>query len=77
MSTQVTSIRTEGLIRILEKERFAFLRQHGDHRALKNRLTDKIITVPMHSRELPRWLVEKIAKDAGIIPYQLRGLLEQ
>jgi len=38
-------------------------------------ITDRLIIVPIHSPELPRWLLKKIIKDAGLTEDDLRDLL--
>jgi len=37
--------------------------------------TARTVTVPVHSRELPRWLLKKIIKDAGLSEDEFRELL--
>jgi predicted RNA binding protein YcfA (HicA-like mRNA interferase family) len=38
-------------------------------------VTDRLVVVPVHPRELPRWLVKKIIKDAGLTDGEFRDLL--
>ena len=37
--------------------------------------TVRTVIVPVHSRELPRWLLKKIIKDAGLSEDEFRKLL--
>jgi predicted RNA binding protein YcfA (HicA-like mRNA interferase family) len=36
------------------------------HVLLRHPLSKRMTTVPIHSKELPRWLLKKIIKDAGL-----------
>jgi predicted RNA binding protein YcfA (HicA-like mRNA interferase family) len=38
-------------------------------------VADRMVAVPIHPRELPRWLVKKIIKDAGLTETEFRDLL--
>jgi predicted RNA binding protein YcfA (HicA-like mRNA interferase family) len=38
-------------------------------------ITDRMVVVPLHPRELPRWLLKKIIRDAGMTDGDLRNLL--
>ena len=75
MGPRLPGIRPQELIRALEKAGFEFVRQRGSHRALHEPIRDRLVVVPVHPRELPRWLVKKIIKDAGLTQDELRDLL--
>ena len=53
------------LIKILEKEGFVFVRQSGSH-AIYKKSGNKIIVVPIHSKEIPKGTLNGILKDAGL-----------
>jgi predicted RNA binding protein YcfA (HicA-like mRNA interferase family) len=38
-------------------------------------ITDRLVVVPIHPGELPRWLLKKIIKDADLTERELRELL--
>ena len=53
------------LIRKLEKEEFVFIRQTGSHAVFKKK-GNKIIIVPIHSKDIPKGTLISILKDAGL-----------
>jgi predicted RNA binding protein YcfA (HicA-like mRNA interferase family) len=75
MSPRLPGVRPQELIRALEKAGFEFVRQQGSHRTLHDPVTDQLVVVPVHPRELPRGLLKKIIKDAGLTESKLRDLL--
>ena len=75
MFARLPGVRPQELIRALEKAGFEFIRQTGSHRTFENAITERIVTVPVHPRELPRWLLKRIIKDAGMTEEEFRGLL--
>jgi len=75
MLARLPGVRPQELIRALEKTGFEFVRQTGSHRTFENAITDRMVTVPVHPRELPRWLLKKIIKDAGLTEEEFRELL--
>lgn len=54
------------LLNILLKAGFKIVRQKGSHIWLKHPITKKVTTIPMHVGDLPRRLLMKILKQAGI-----------
>ena len=42
---------------------------------MRNPETERTTVVPVHSSELPRWLLKKIIKDAGLSENEFRDLL--
>lgn len=68
-------VRAKELISTLEKAGFEFQRQSGGHVSLRHPDTVRTVVVPVHSRELPRWLLKKIIKDAGLSEDEFRRLL--
>ncbi len=75
MLAWLPGVRPHELIRVLEKAGFEFMRQTGSHRTFENPITDRMVTVPVHQRELPRWLLKKIIKDVGLSEEDFRELL--
>ena len=75
MGPRLPGVRPQELIRALEKAGFEFVRQRGSHRTMHDVITDRLVVVPVHPRELPRWLLKKIIKDAGLTEDELRDLL--
>jgi len=53
------------LIKILEKNDFVFIRQTGSH-AIFKKAGNRIIIVPIHSRDIPTGTLIGILKDANI-----------
>ena len=53
------------LIKILEKEGFVFVRQSGSH-AIYKKSGNKIVVVPIHSKDIPKGTLNGILKDAGL-----------
>jgi mRNA interferase HicA len=53
------------LIKILEKNDFVFVRQTGGH-AIFKKAGNRIIIVPIHSRDIPKGTLFGILKDANI-----------
>jgi predicted RNA binding protein YcfA (HicA-like mRNA interferase family) len=53
-----------------------FERQNAtSHVLLRHPLSKRTTSVPIHSKELPRWLLKKIIKDAGLTEDQFRHFL--
>jgi predicted RNA binding protein YcfA (HicA-like mRNA interferase family) len=75
MEGRLPGVRAKELINALEKAGFEFQRQSGGHVYLRHPETRRTTTVPVHSRELPRWLLKKIIKDAGLSEGEFRELL--
>jgi predicted RNA binding protein YcfA (HicA-like mRNA interferase family) len=60
------SLTPKELIKILERKGFILKRIHGSHHYLINTLSNKIVVVPMHNRDLPKGTLLAILKQAGI-----------
>ena len=75
MSPRLPGVRPQDLIRAPEKAGFEFVRHRGSPRTMHDPITDRLIVVPVHPRELPRWLLKKIIKDAGLPDSEFRDLL--
>jgi len=75
MGGRLPGVRAKELIHALEKAGFEFQRQSGGHVSLRHPDTARTVIVPVHSRELPRWLLKKIIKDASLTEDEFRKLL--
>ncbi len=53
------------LIKLLTKNGYVFVRQSGGH-AIYKKPGNKIIVVPIHSKDIPKGTLMGILKDAGI-----------
>ena len=54
------------IIKIMVREGFSIDHITGSHYVLLNSLTGKIITVPYHSKDLPKGTIHSIIKMSGI-----------
>jgi len=63
------------VVKALERAGFLFDRQQGSHAIYRHPGTKRTTVVPMHSKELPRWLLKKIIKEAGLTVDEFRSLL--
>ena len=75
MLARLPGVRAKEVIAALENAGFEVQRQKGSHVSLRNAETRRTTVVPMHSAELPRWLLKKIIKDAGLSEEDFRSLL--
>ncbi len=53
------------LMQLLEENGFVFVRQTGSH-AIYKKAGNKIIIVPIHSKDIPKGTLMSILKDANI-----------
>jgi mRNA interferase HicA len=76
MFARLPGMRANQVIKALRKAGFIFERQNSTSHALfRHPVTMRTTVVPIHSRELPRWLLKKIIKDAGLDEEQFRSPL--
>lgn len=75
MFARLPGLRAKEVIAALEAAGFEIDRQKGSHITLRNLDTGRTTVVPRHSAELPRWLMKKIIKDAGLSEDDFRSLL--
>ena len=75
MLARLPGLRAKEIIAVLENAGFEIQRQKGSHVTLRNSETGRTTVVPMHSAKLPRWLMKKIIKDAGLSEDAFRALL--
>ena len=66
MLARLPGARAKEVIRALERAGFVAEPQKAtSHVVLRDPLSKRMTTVPIHSKELPRWLLKKIIKDAA------------
>jgi len=53
------------LVKLLEENKFFFVRQTGSH-AIYKKVDHKLIIVPIHNRDVPIGTLKAILKDAGL-----------
>ena len=72
---QLPILRVRALIAALERDGFAVHRQHGSHMVMKHKVTAARAVVPVHVGDVPRPLLRKILREAGISEEQFLRLL--
>lgn len=61
---KIPALKPKGVIKILERAGFKFVRQKGSHRIyLKH---NRAVTVPYHNRDLRKGTVQAIIKQSGL-----------
>ncbi len=75
MTKRLPSVRSQELIRVLERAGWEVQRQRGSHVSLKKQGVPFIVTIPMHRRDLPRGTLAAIIKDAGLTIDEFISLL--
>ncbi|MGH7754819.1 MAG: type II toxin-antitoxin system HicA family toxin [Vulcanimicrobiaceae bacterium] len=72
---RLPSVRSERLVRALQRAGFRIDRQRGSH-AILVRDDGRFASVPMHAgRDVPRGLLARILADTGMTADELRDLL--
>ena len=61
-------VKAADLVRLLERNGWHVDRQSGSHKTFKHPANPKIITVPMHARDIKPGLLNKLLKTAGLKP---------
>jgi predicted RNA binding protein YcfA (HicA-like mRNA interferase family) len=76
MSNRLPSCTARDVDRALRRKGLVIAHQKGSHRYYANPVTGDILTtVPMHPGDLPRWMLKRILKDAGLSEQAFRDLL--
>ena len=75
MLARLPGARAKEVIKALERAGFLFDRQQGSHATYRHPQTKSTTVVPVHSKELPRWLLKKIVKEAGLTEDEFRKFL--
>ena len=55
------------MVRLLKQHGYIEISQNGSHKKLHNKILNKTIIVPYHSKELKKGLEQGILKQAGIM----------
>lgn len=63
------------LVAALKRAGFEDAGQIGSHRVLVHAVHDRQTTIPMHSGDIPRGLLKKIIKQAGLTESEFNSLL--
>jgi predicted RNA binding protein YcfA (HicA-like mRNA interferase family) len=58
-------LKAKELIKLLKQNGFIFIRQSGSH-AIYKKPGNKMIVVPIHSKDIPIGTLNSILKDAGL-----------
>ena len=76
MLARLPGARAKEVIRALQRAGFIAEPQKAtSHVVLRHPFSKRMTTVPIHSKELPRWLLKKIIKDVGLTEDEFRKLL--
>ena len=75
MLARLPGARAREVAKALERVGFLFDRQQGSHATYRHPQTKRTTVVPMHSKALPRWLLKKIIKEAGLTEDEFRELM--
>lgn len=76
MFARLPGVRAKDIIRALERAGFVIERHNStSHVLLRNPNTKRTTVVPIHSKELPRWLLKKIIRDAGLSEDEFRSFI--
>ncbi|ANZ70364.1 type II toxin-antitoxin system HicA family toxin [Pediococcus claussenii] len=59
-------IKTRDFEKLLKKNGFKAIRQAGSHKTYYNPSNRKQLVVPIHSREIPKGILNKMLKQAGL-----------
>ena len=73
MLARLPGRRAKEIIAALQSAGLEIDRQKGSHVTLRNPETKRTTVEPMHTAELPRWLMKKIIKDAGLSEDEFRS----
>ena len=63
---KIPSLRHKKVVKVLKKIGFEEARQTGSHLILLNRESKKIISVPIHNKDIKKGLLIGIIKQAGL-----------
>ncbi len=66
MLARLPGARAKEIVRALERAGFLFDHQQGSHAFYRHPRTKRTTVVPIHSKELPRWLLKKIIKGRDL-----------
>ena len=72
--SELRPLRSEDVLRALKCAGFETMRQRGSHVRLKHP-DGRVVTVPMHKKEIGRGLLRKIIRDAELSVDEFLSLL--
>ena len=75
MSQRLPSLTPRQVLRALEKAGWEIHRRRSSHVSLRKEGCPYVVTVPMHTREMPRGTLMGIIEDAGLTPEGFADLL--
>ena len=73
--TRLPNLRPKQVVRALTRAGFVVDHQTGSHAILYSEGTGLRTVVPLHSGDLPRWLLKQIIKQAGMSEAEFQELL--
>ena len=76
MSQKLPVIKPKQMVKILKKSGFVERRQTGSHLILSNSITNKIIPIPMHAKDLKKGTLLSILRQAEVTKEELKSLLK-
>lgn len=59
-------ITSQEMIKLLRKNGFEKISQHGSHVKMRNHVTGKTVIIPYHAGDLKKGLEQQILKQAGL-----------
>ena len=72
---RLPTLRPVKIVKILKKIGFEAIRQTGSHLILANRMTKKIVPIPIHNKDIKRGLLMSIIKQTGLTVKEFIKLL--
>lgn len=66
MDLKIPVVKAREVIKVLKEVGFIEARQTGSHKIMKNPISGKIISVPIHSKPLKKGLLRSIIKEAKL-----------
>jgi len=75
VSQRLPSLTPRQVLRAIEKAGWEIHRRRGSHVSLHKEGCPYVVTVPMHTREMPRGTLMDIIEDAGLTPEEFADLL--
>ena len=75
MSQRLPAIRPREVIRALERAGWVVHRQRGSHAIMRKEGMRHVVSVPLHTRDMPRGTLQGIVEDAGLSVEEFLQLL--
>jgi predicted RNA binding protein YcfA (HicA-like mRNA interferase family) len=77
MSPAFPTIRARELVRVLERAGFIPVRQKGSHQIYRHVQTGQLVSVPMHTGDIPKGTLRQILRAADLSVERLQELLKE